>query len=53
MKDQQVNSGTEQELDTCIVNYFLMETFTLRSWIYVNLQFTNSSDQGPYHNRHS
>ena len=32
-----------------------METFffTLRSWTYVSHRFTNSSDQGPYHNGHS
>ena len=39
-----------QECDTGIVDYLLVETLPLRSWMYANNQFTNSSDQRPYHN---
>ena len=52
-REQQVNKSMEQEQDIGIVDHFLMEYFTLRLQTYVNYQFTNSSDQGPYPNRHS
>ena len=49
----QLHQGRDQECATGIVDYLLMETLTLRSWIYMNLQFINFSDHRPYHNRHS
>ena len=52
-RGQQIHRGRDQECDKGIVDYFLMETFTLKLWMYVNHLFTNSSNQRPYHSRHS
>ena len=40
-RGQQIHWVRDQEHDTGLVDYFLMETLTVRSWVYVNHQFTN------------